>query len=41
MADGEGGAAGTFCWEVRGRPVVTQAESVSETALMESKAMFV
>ena len=41
MADGEGGAARTFCWQVRGCPVVMQAESISESTVMESKAMFV
>ena len=41
MADSEGGATGTFCWQVRGHPVVTQAESISESTLMESKAMHV
>ena len=41
VADGEGGAAGTFFWEVRGHPVITQAERVSESTLMESKDIFV
>ena len=41
MAHCEGGAARTFCWQIRWRPVVTKAENVSESTVMESKAMFV
>ena len=40
MAVGEVGTTGIFCGQVKGRPVLTQAERVLKSTLMESQPMF-